>query len=52
MYRDGLRAYLSDINNYFDMIYIWSSIANVFVQRAGLYRDFIAKVLMTIIILT
>jgi len=52
MYRDGLKNYLSDINNYFDMIYIWSSVANIFVQRAGMYRDFIAKILMTIIILT
>ena len=28
-YREGVRSYLSDMSNYFDMIYIWSGIINV-----------------------
>jgi len=52
MYRAGLRVYLSEIKNYFDMIYVFASIANVIVQQAGLYREFVAKVLMTVIILS
>jgi hypothetical protein len=35
MFRSGLEEYLSDKWNYVDMLYIWSSIANIVFQNAA-----------------
>lgn len=50
MYKAGLVAYFSDVSNYVDFVYIWSSVANAVLQIV--YDPFIlpSKILMSIIV--
>lgn len=43
----GLKEYLSSLNNYLDMIYIWGSITNVLLQNTMSPFNFINKLLVT-----
>ena len=49
-YREGARSYLSDIGNYFDMIYIWSGVINVILQNNDLSFSLGTKICMAIIV--
>lgn len=50
-FKAGPRAYFSEITNYFDMLYIWSSITNTILQREMNSQSFPCKCVMTIIFL-
>lgn len=50
MYKSGIGEYLSDKWNYVDMLYIWSSIANIIFQNLAGPLTLVSKVLMMIIL--
>ena len=50
-YQAGLSAYLSDMSNYSDLIYIWGSVANAVVQNTLSPYHVANKVLLTVIFL-
>jgi len=51
MFKGGLSEYLEDKWNYIDMLYIWSSIANIVFQNMAGPLQLVSKVLMMIILL-
>lgn len=50
MFRSGITEYLSDKWNYVDMLYIWSSIANIIFQNAAGPFKLVSKCMMMIIL--
>ena len=50
-YKIGFRKYLSDLNNYSDILYCWGGIANVFLQNTIDSQSLSCKILMTILLI-
>lgn len=50
-YQVGLRAYLSEISNYLDAVYVWGGIINVILQNGTYSQAFECKLVMAIIFL-
>jgi hypothetical protein len=51
LYRMGVEAYFADISNYSDILYIWGSIINVFLQNFLGPFHIVCKLIMIIIVL-
>ena len=51
MFKGGISEYLSDKWNYVDMLFIWSSCANIVFQNLAGPLELVSKVLMMIILL-
>ena len=47
----GSSNYLTDINNYMDMLYIWGSVANVFLQYFLGPQNVISEIIMILIVI-
>ena len=47
----GSLNYLTDINNYMDMLYIWGSIANVFLQNFLGPFNMVSQIIMILIVI-
>lgn len=50
-YKIGFRKYLSDINNWSDIIYCWGGIANVFLQNTIDSQSISCKIMMSLLLI-